>query len=306
MASRKRMHPSSDKPLQLVFGSTETNCCTQTSASRNSADGVGGSSIQTLQELTGNVIRKQVEEERKDIIRKHSDIFDSKRIELEHKREELERQMREVEEQMKSVEIECHKDMLIELDQFDNEKQPEMLDVLTDTGQLDRICPLCEKYFRSSTDLPTCCLGRERCHLHTVQRCCFSCSRLSFHDIFECLALADYKGGKRNNDELIGGLGIVEDLAALESAATTPSWMLEQIFGEEAGLIGREGEDEYEESATTIAAAAIRLVPSESGSVTCPVCHYQFCDHDLLSHFAPCCRQAQTNNQCIDICSRSE
>jgi hypothetical protein len=298
------MHPSSDKPL--VFGLTEINCRTPMSASKKNAGGAGGSCIQTLQELTGNFIRKQVEEERKDVIRKHSVIFDSKRIELELKQEKLQRQMREVEEQMKSVEIDCHKDMLTELDQFDNEIQPEKLDVLTDTGQLDRICPLCEKYFRSSTDLPTCCLGREGCHLHTVQRCCFSCSRLSFYDIFQCLALCDYKGGKRSNDELMGGLGLVEDLASLESAATTPSWMLEQIFGEEAESIGQENKDEYEESATTITAAAVRLVPSESGSVTCPVCHHQFCDHDFLYHFAPCCRQAQTDNQCIDICSRSK
>jgi len=297
MTSRKRIHPTSEKPLD--FGTMGADRSTQTIAPTNNTGGVGGMS--TLQELTGNVIRRQVEEERKYIIRKHSGVFDGKRFELELRREQIQRQLREVEEQMKSVEIDCHQDMLVELDHFDNERQPEMLDVLTDTGQLDRICPLCETYFRSSTELPDCCLGRDRCHLHTVQRCCFSCSRLSFYDIFQCLALTDDKG-KRNNEEEIRGLGIVDDLDTLETAASTPSWMLDQIFGEGAGLIGREDEDEYEESAKTIAAAVVRLVPSESGSVICPVCHKQYCDHDLLYHFAACCRQAQNDNQGAVVC----
>lgn len=265
--------------------------------------GSGENSILSLQELTGNFIRKQVEEERKDIIRKHSEIFDGKRYELELRKEELQRQMREVEDQMKSVEIDCHKDMLTELEYFDNERQPEMLDVLTDTGQLDRICPLCEKFFRSSTELPSCCLGRERCHLHTVQRCCFSCSRLSFQDIFQCLALTDDKGKPNySNEDEIERLGLSDDLDTMETAASTPSWMLEQIFGEGAGLIGRDDEDEYEASASSIAAAAIRLVPSDVGEVTCLVCHNHYCDHDFLYHFAACCRQAQNDDPCSVIC----
>lgn len=250
----------------------------------------------TLQELTGNVIRKQVEGERKDIVRKHSEVFDSRRHELELKREELLRQIQEVEEQMKSVEIDCHKDMLTELDQFDKERQPELLDPLTDTGQLDRICPLCEKFFRSSTELPACCLGRESCHLHTVQRCCFSCSRLSFHDIFQCLVLSENKD-KLGNDEEAVLSGTVDDLATLETAMSTPSWMLEEIFGKGSGLISGEDENEYEASATSITRAAMRLVPSEYGSVICPLCQEQYCDHDFIYHFASCCRQAQIDDQ---------
>lgn len=281
-STRKRLHPNSEK--------LGTVCRSRTPASRNNTGGAKDS-IPTLQELTGNMIRKQVEEERKDIIRKHSEIIDSRMYEFELQREELQRQLREVEEQMESVEIECRKDMLTELERFDNERQPEMLDVLTDIGQLDRICPLCEKYFRSSTELPACCLGPERCHLHTVQRCCFSCSRLSFHDVFQCIALTDDKGRVVENDEESEELGI------LETAASAPSWMLEQFFGEGAGLIGLEEEDEYTESAASIAKMAMRLVPSEFGSITCPVCDQHFCDHDFLYHFKACCRQAQTDDQ---------
>ncbi len=255
----------------------------------------------TLQELTGNAIRRQVEAERKDIVRRHSEIFDSRRHALELKREELQRQIQEVEEQIKSVEIDCHKDMLTELDRFDKERQPEMLDLLTDTGQLDRICPLCEKFFRSSTELPTCCLGRERCHLHTIQRCCFSCSRLSFHDIFQCLVLAENKE-KLGNDEEAGLLGNVDDIVDLETAISTPSWMLEQLFGEGSGLVGGEDEDEFEASATSMMREVMRLVPSEHGSVVCPFCHEQYCDHDFIYHFASCCRQAQSDDQGAAIC----
>lgn len=300
MTSRKRLHPSSEK--QLVFVASRTDCRMQPpiSASRKNAS-EKGRNIPTLQELTGNVIRKQIQEERKDVVRKHSKIYDSRRSTLELKREELQRQLREVEEQIKSVEIDCNKDMLTELDQFDNERQPEILDVLTDTGQLDRICPLCEKFFRSSTELPACCLGPERCHLHTVQRCCFSCSRLSFHDIFQCLTTAEIKD-KLGNGEEMGVLESADDLDTLEIAASTPSWMLEQIFGEGSGLIGGEDEDEYEASANSIAMAAMRLVPSECGSVTCPICQKHYCDHDFLYHFATCCRQAQTDDQGTVIC----
>jgi len=243
------MHPSS----------TSTDCCKQTAAVRNNTSG-DKISIPTLQELAGDVIRKQVEEERKDIVRKHSDSFKSKKQKLELQREELQRQLREVEEQMKWTEIECHKDMLTELDHFDRERQPEMLDILTDTGQLDRICPLCENFFRSSTESPECCMGPEQCHLsYSVHRYCFSCSRLSFHDIFQYLAMAN-STGKANNNQEPGGLGIVEDLATLETAASTPTWMLEQIFGEEARSIRQQDGDESEESAKNLAAEAIRLV----------------------------------------------
>ena len=300
MTSRKRTHPSST----VNFGATAMECRRDTAEPRGET-AVG--SVLTLQELAGNVIRKQVREERKEIIRKHSDNFDSKKLELDLKREELQRQLQEVEEEMKSMEIACHQEMLTELDHFDSERQPEMLDVLTDTGQLDRICPLCEKFFRSSKDLPECCLGRDKCHLHTVQRCCFSCSRLSFHDIFQCLAVTQDKGkmNSHNEDEEMGGvedMGIIDDPATLEAANSTPSWMLEQIFGEGAVLNGWKEEEEYEDSAESITAEAIRLVPSETGSVTCPVCHHIYCDHDFLYHFAACCKQAQSDDQESIIC----
>lgn len=283
-----------------VFGTNEPDNHSRSMTSMDNTNSIGGT-IPTLQEITGDFIRRQVKEERDDIIRKHSEIFDNKRHELDLRREELQRQLQEVEEQIKSVEIDCHKDMLIELDKFDMERQPEVLDVLTDTGQLDRICPLCEQYFRSSTELPACCLGPEQCHMHTVQRCCFSCSRLSFYDIVQSVAHNEDKT-KRNSDDEIEGFGIENDLATLETAAATPSWMLEQIFGEGTGLIGEENDDEYEDSAATIAAEVMRLVPSESGSVTCPVCHNHYCDHDFLFHYAACCRQAQSNEHDIFVC----
>ncbi len=250
---------------------------------------VSGGRVPPLQELIGDVLRNQVAEERKEIIEKHSEIFDNKRYSLEVQREELQRQLRELEDQIKMVEIECHEDMLTELDEFDNERQPEMLDILTDTGQLDRICPLCENFFRSSTELPECCLGPEHCHLHMVQRCCFSCSRLNFHDIFQCLAVTE--------NEKKGKLGTEEDnddLEIVENTASTPPWMLDEILEEAPGSIREEDEDEYQETAATLAMAALELVPSDHGSVKCPVCHSQYCDHDFLYHFAECCRQAQT------------
>mmetsp|Transcript_34251 Transcript_34251/g.71627 ORF Transcript_34251/g.71627 Transcript_34251/m.71627 type:complete len:305 (-) Transcript_34251:407-1321(-) len=299
MASKKRLLPTTEK--LPVFGITAADCGSKMSKSTyNDFVGVTGT-IPTLQEITGNIIRKHVAEERKDIVRKHSETYQQKRTELELQKGELQRKLQEVEEQMQSMEIDCHKEMLTELDRFDNEKQPEMLDVLWGTGQPDRICPLCEKYFRSSTDLPACCLGRDQCHLHTVQRCCFSCSRLSFHDIFQCLATSSAESNK-GGDEPRQGLGIIDDLSIIDGAASTPSWMLDQIFGEGAEIIRPNEEDEYEKSTTAIAVAAMRLVPSESGSVTCPVCLQLYCDHDFLYHFAACCRQAQENNKGAAFC----
>lgn len=286
ITSKKRMLLAEKSPYVATTNMGDS-CGTQ---ARASTGGIVGS-IPTLQELTGNVIRKHVEEERKDVIREYSKNYESKRIELEIRREELERQLREVEEQMRSMEIDCHKDILTALDHFDNEKQPKLLDILTDTGQLDRICPLCEQYFRSTTELPNCCLGRDRCYLHTVQRCCFSCLRPGLYDILRCLAIADNNNGNNEVIEGGGGGGILDDLiSTIETAAATPSWMLDQIFGEGVGRIGHEDEDEEGKAATTVAAAAIRLVPSESGSVMCPVCQEQYCDYDFLCHFGACCR----------------
>ena len=282
------------------FGTTVSDHRSQPVTRANNTHGVQGR-IPTLQQLIGDFIRNQIKEERNDIIRKHSEFFESKRYELDLRREQLQRQLEELDQQSKSLEINCHKDMLTELDKFDNERQPEMLDVLSDIGQLDRICPLCEQYFRSSTELPACCLGREQCHLHTVQRYCFSCSRLSFHDIVQCL-VQDEDKGKGNSDKETEELVLDNDLTTLETASLTPYWILEQIFGEATGFLGQENEDQFEESAATIASEVMRLVPSESGSVTCPVCHHKYCDHDFLYHFAACCRHAHSDERDNIIC----
>mmetsp|Transcript_17203 Transcript_17203/g.37632 ORF Transcript_17203/g.37632 Transcript_17203/m.37632 type:complete len:323 (-) Transcript_17203:162-1130(-) len=255
--------------------------------------------VPTLQELTGDVLRRQVEEERKDIIRRNSKKYESKRVELELRRKELRRQLQEVKEQTKSMEIDCHEELLTELDHFDNVIQEERLGVLTDIGQPDRICPLCEQYFSSGTDLPFCCLGPDRCYLHTMQRCCFSCLRPNLCDILQCLTLFKDSSGSKNDDGIIGGDDdeqgreqIMDDLATIEAAVATPSWMLDEIFGEGAGRIRQDNENddnEYQNLATAIAAAAIRLVPSETGSVKCPTCRQEYCDHDFLYHLAACC-----------------
>ena len=88
------------------------------------------------------------------ILRNPSGIYDNKRIELELQRKELQRQLDEVDQHMKFAEIDSHKNMLTALDHFDNKRQPQLLSALTDVGQPDRICPLCEKYFSSTTELP--------------------------------------------------------------------------------------------------------------------------------------------------------
>ena len=288
MASRKRFHPNYPSPSTFLARKQHPP------SGQDTDESVG--CIPPLQELIGDMIRNQVAEERKEIIQKHSEIFDNKRYSLEVKREELQQQLRELEDQMKLVEIECHEDMLTELDEFDNERQPEMLNILTDTGQLDRICPLCENFFRSSTELPECCLGPEHCHLHMVQRCCFSCSRLNFHDIFQCLAVPE----NENRGKLASGENN-EDHDNLENTASTPPWVLDEILEEAPGSIREEDEDEYQETAATLAMAALELVPSDHGSVKCPVCQHQYCDHDFLYHFAACCRQAQTEGQSSEI-----
>lgn len=297
MSAKKRTIRCIDKsPCFSTLATTNDNSIYASPNRNNKTD--AGDGISTLQELAGDVIRKQVEDERKNIIRNHSTNFERKRANLEIRRDELRRQLQEVEEEMKCAEIDHQDEMLKELDHFDNEVQPEILGVLTDTGQLDRICPLCEQYFRSSTDLPNCSLGHERCYMHTVQRCCFSCLRPSFYDIFQCLAFSDSTGDIHGS--MMGGAGgILDDLAAIETAAETPTWMLNQIFGEGVGGIRKE---EYAQSATVIAAAAIRLVPSETGSVNCPVCRQQYCDHDFLYHFAACCRRAFNPNNGIVFC----
>ncbi|MGK3745905.1 MAG: hypothetical protein ACI90V_012766 [Bacillariaceae sp.] len=276
--------------------------------------------IPTLQQLTGNVIRKYVEEERKDIIRNHSGIYENKRIELEIQRKELQRQLDEVDQQMKFVEIDCHKDMLTELDHFDNEKQPQLLSALTDVGQPDRICPLCEKYFSSTTELPHCSLGKDKCYLHTIQRCCFSCLRPGFYDVFQCLAVADNNdmNSNHNNDDGEIGIGIgidgkiVDDLATIETASTkstSSSWMLDQLFFGRGGggqhmdddndyndvnnvdVDDNEYNDNDDEAEAEAVAEATQLVPSTSGSVNCPCCKRIYCDHDFLYHFRSCHRR---------------
>ena len=282
---------------QPCFSAIASGCGIQTCITPTSYSGGVKGSIPTLQELTGDVLRGQVEEERKHIIRRHSKKYESKRVELELRREELQRQLQEVEEQTKSMEIDCHEELLTELDHFDNEIQEERLGVLTDIGQPDRICPLCEQYFSSATDLPFCCLGPDRCYLHTVQRCCFSCLRPGFCDMLQCLTLSNDCGSKID-DGIIGGdeqgrEQIMDDLATIEAAVATPSWMLDEIFGEGAGRIRQDNDDnEYEHFATAIAAAAIRLVPSKTGSVKCPTCLQEYCDHDFLYHLADCCSRA--------------
>ncbi len=73
--------------------------------------------------------------------------------------------------------------------------------------------------------------------------------------------------------------------------------MMDELLEEPSATIFEENEDEYQETAANLAMAALQLVPSDSGSVKCPVCHDQYCDHDFLYHFAACCRQAQTDEQ---------
>jgi hypothetical protein len=264
------------------------------------------SMIPTLQQLTGNVIRKYAEEERKDIIRNHSGIYDSKRIELELQRKELQRQLDEVDQHMKFVEIDCHKDMLTALDHFDDERQPQLLNALTDVGQPDRICPLCEKYFSSTTELPHCSLGKDKCYLHTIQRCCFSCLRPGLYDVFQCLAIDnnDMNSDYDNDGEIGIGGKIIDDLATIETASTRSapsSWMLDQLlFGGGGGHnmdddndyhddnnVGIDG-GEYNNDEVDVVAAATQLVPSTSGSVHCPSCKRIYCDHDFLYHFRSC------------------
>eukprot|EP00536_Pseudo-nitzschia_multiseries_P011343 jgi/Psemu1/326415/estExt_fgenesh1_pg.C_3800007 len=288
------------------FSATVTSSTDFESCEMNKNRGRVEGSIPSLQVLTGDVLRKQVEGERKDIIRKHSEKYDRKRVELELRRKELQRQLQEVEEQMKSVEIDCHEEMLTEIDHFDNEVQPEMLGALTDIGQPDRICPLCEQFFRSTIELPTCCLGRDRCYLHTVQRCCISCLRPGFYDILQCFASSNALG--KIEDEILEGgergrQQILDDLVSLEADAFPPSWMVDNFLGEDLTGVGQESDgDEYEKSVTTMAAAAIRLVPSETGSVTCPVCRKEYCDYDFLYHFSACCRRVCNTNNDIVLC----
>jgi hypothetical protein len=269
--------------------------------------------VPTLQQLTGNVIRKYAEEERKDIIRNHSGIYENKRIELELQRKELQRQLDEVDQHMKFAEIDCHKDMLTALDHFDNERQPQLLSALTDVGQPDRICPLCEKYFSSTTELPHCSLGKDKCYLHTIQRCCFSCLRPGLYDVFQCLAIDNNDMNFDHNSD--GGIGIgekiIDDLATIETASTrstSSSWMLDQLlFGGGGGGGGGQNMDddndyhddnnvgidggEYNDDEAEAVAAATQLVPSTSGSVHCPSCKRIYCDHDFLYHSRSCHRR---------------
>ena len=105
---------------------------------------------------------------------------------------------------------------------FDNKRQPQLLSALTDVGQPDQICPLCEKYFSSTTELSHCSLGKDNCYLHTIQWCCFSCLRPGLYDVFQCLAIDNNDmNSDHNNDGEIGKVKeIIDDLATIETAST--------------------------------------------------------------------------------------
>ncbi|OEU23091.1 hypothetical protein FRACYDRAFT_233257 [Fragilariopsis cylindrus CCMP1102] len=112
---------------------------------------------------------------------------------------------------MKFAEIDSHKNMLTALDHFDNKRQPQLLSALTDVGQPDRICPLCEKYFSSTTELP---------HWEKIIVIYILFNGVAFRVYFLAIDNNDMNSDHNNDGEIGKVEEIIDDHATIETAST--------------------------------------------------------------------------------------